>query len=61
MVYKFTSTHSEVNARATTTFRALTVRLTSLSNAIPVFYRLNDLLWQDGLIIDFLQKKVADK
>ena len=28
---------------------------------LPNYYRLNDLLWQDGLLIDFLQKKVIDK
>ena len=30
-------------------------------NYLPVYYRVNDLMWQDGLLIDFLQKKVADK
>jgi len=25
------------------------------------YYRLNDLIWQDGFLIDFLQKKVVDK
>ena len=33
----------------------------SLSSFLPRYYRLNDLMWQDGLLIDFLQKKVADK
>lgn len=28
---------------------------------LPIYYRINDLMWQDGLLIDFLQKKVADK
>ena len=28
---------------------------------IPVFYKLTNLLWQDGLILDFLQKKILDK
>jgi len=28
---------------------------------MPTYYRVNDLMWQDGLLIDFLQKKVADK
>jgi hypothetical protein len=28
---------------------------------LPSYYRINDLMWQDGLLIDFLQKKVADK
>lgn len=35
----------------------ITLRLSFLSN----YYRLSDLAWQDGLLIDFLQKKVADK
>ena len=30
-------------------------------NYLPLYYRFNDLMWQDGLLIDFLQKKVADK
>lgn len=30
-------------------------------NYLPLYYRINDLMWQDGLLIDFLQKKVADK
>lgn len=25
------------------------------------YYRLNSLMWQDGLLIDFLQKKVVDR
>lgn len=25
------------------------------------YFRINDLIWQDGFLIDFLQKKVADK
>lgn len=28
---------------------------------IPVCYKLTNLLWQDGLILDFLQKKILDK
>jgi len=28
---------------------------------LPLYYRINDLIWQDGMLIDFLQKKVADK
>ena len=40
--------------------RSLTSLLYSLSY-LPSYYRINDLMWQDGLLIDFLQKKVADK
>lgn len=28
---------------------------------LPTYYKLTNLLWQDGLIIDFLQKKILDK
>ena len=28
---------------------------------LPSFYRLSELLWQEGLLVDFLQKKVFDK
>lgn len=28
---------------------------------LPIYYKLTNLVWQDGLIIDFLQKKVLDK
>ena len=28
---------------------------------LTLYYRINDLIWQDGLLIDFLQKKILDK
>lgn len=28
---------------------------------LPQFYKISDLMWQDGLLLDFLQKKVVDK
>lgn len=28
---------------------------------LPKYYRLNDLMWQDGLLVDFLQKKFLDR
>ena len=28
---------------------------------LPLYYRLSSLLWEDGLLIDFLQKKILDK
>ena len=36
-------------------------QLLTLTKLLPTYYRTNDLMWQDGLLIDFLQKKVADK
>ncbi len=53
-------------------YTAITQRLTKLKNLyivfflstasfLPNYYRVSDLMWQDGLLIDFLQKKVADK
>lgn len=29
--------------------------------SLILYYKMNDLLWQDGLLIDFVQKKVVDK
>ena len=31
------------------------------SLTLPLYYHLTNLLWQDGLLIDFLQKKFLDK
>lgn len=28
---------------------------------LALYYHVNDLIWQDGLLIDFVQKKVIDK
>ena len=28
---------------------------------LVTYYRVNDLVWQDGLLIDFVQKKITDK
>ena len=28
---------------------------------LPLYYRLTSLVWEDGLLIDFLQKKLLDK
>lgn len=28
---------------------------------LPLYYQLTSLLWEDGLLIDFLQKKILDK
>lgn len=43
------------------TTRTLLTQSVSLISFVPKYYKLNDLMWQDGLLIDFLQKKVADK
>lgn len=39
----------------------LVAQFVSGSSWLPVYYKVTDLIWQDGLLIDFLQKKVADK
>lgn len=36
-------------------------RLNKAFSFLPRYYHLNNLLWQDGLLIDFLQKKILDK
>ena len=39
----------------------LTTNLVATSSFLPRYYQVNDLLWQDGFLIDFLQKKLVDK
>lgn len=53
--------YSEITVRALSLTRALSFRFVQLSTGLHNYYRLNDLMWQDGLLIDFLQKKVVDK
>ena len=36
-------------------------KLVDSSTFLRGYYRLNDLLWQDGFLFDFLQKKIVDK
>ena len=61
MILRLFETYSAVGYRSLFTFRTTTAKLSGLSNSLTGFYRLNDLMWQDGLLIDFLQKKVTDK
>ena len=35
--------------------------LNNAFHVLPFYYRLTSLLWEDGLLIDFLQKKLLDK
>ena len=35
--------------------------LNHIVTTLPLCYRLSSLLWEDGLLIDFLQKKILDK
>mgnify|MGYP004191479419 CR=1 FL=1 len=53
-------THAPLNRLQLVTRYTLTAAVKNISY-IPSYYRINDLMWQDGLLIDFLQKKVADK
>jgi len=41
--------------------QAFVERLLSDLIFLKRYYRLNDLIWQDGMLIDFLQKKVVDR
>ena len=57
LVQKYVSLSSRIQ------FLSLTLSLASVNlfSALPKFYKINDLIWQDGLLIDFVQKKVTDK
>lgn len=52
---------SSVNHRLNSVLRLTATNCVAKFSAIPLYYRINDLMWQDGLLIDFLQKKVVDK
>jgi hypothetical protein len=42
-------------------WKYLTERFTDNFIFLNQYYKLNDLIWQDGFLIDFLQKKVVDR
>ena len=44
-----------------TTIRPLLQSLVTQTIWIPRYYLINELIWQDGFLIDFLQKKLVDK
>lgn len=50
-----------VSTLVTTLSTWLTTTVVDISAFLPRYYQLNDLLWQDGFLIDFLQKKMVDK
>ena len=41
--------------------RGLIDRFLKLTYFLPTYYRTAELMWQEGLFIDFLQKKILDK
>lgn len=41
-------------------FKLFTLNFINKSSFLTTYYKRNELLWNDGLIIDFLQKKSAD-
>jgi len=44
-----------------TPLKSLKKNLLNSLNFLPKYYLLNDLLWQEGFLIDFVQKKTTDK
>ena len=61
MLLRFMNSYTSLLLRLKLLLRQSLAQLVNLFSVIPTYYRLNDLLWQDGLLIDFLQKKVVDK
>ena len=47
--------------RSKLVYRSSLTQALTLISALPTYYRINDLIWQDGMLVDFLQKKIADK
>lgn len=48
-------------SRAKSLINYYTTQALVIFSFLPSYYKINDLMWQDGLLIDFLQKKVVDK
>jgi hypothetical protein len=61
MLSSFITTYSAVQVRLQNLTKSVLTLLLTRMSFIHRYYRLNDLMWQDGLLIDFLQKKVTDK
>ena len=61
MLLSITKKYSSVAERSQKLKSTLISSTIFIFSSLPNFYKVNDLLWQDGLIIDFLQKKVIDK
>ena len=57
LVKKYVSFTSRTQSLTAQLLRNALIRFEPLST----YYRINDLIWQDGLLIDFVQKKVTDK
>ena len=53
--------YNAVSARTKSFIQLLITSVTFKISFLQSYYRINDLMWQDGLLIDFLQKKVVDK
>ena len=61
MLLKWTLYYTAVSKRTQNLKNYYLKSSLSLASFLPRYYRLNDLMWQDGLLLDFLQKKVVDK
>ena len=57
LVKKYVSFTSRLHLLTAQVLQNYLKRFASLS----LYYKINDLVWQDGLLIDFVQKKVTDK
>ena len=55
------SKYSMILDRITRLVRSCSASFVTKSLVLRRYYTLNDLIWQDGLLIDFLQKKTADR
>ena len=61
MLLSITKKYLSVSEQLQKVKNSYITKLIYVCTSLPNYYKINDLLWQDGLIIDFLQKKVVDK
>jgi hypothetical protein len=61
MLLKLLTKYNSISCKLRNVSRYALTLLVGTLTFVPAYYRFNDLMWQDGLLIDFLQKKILSK
>ena len=61
LLFNFVKTYNRFFLNLTTIYSSLVNQLLVNTFFLPRYYRVAEGVWQEGLLMDFLQKKVLDK
>ena len=61
MLISIIAKYNQILFYSSSLYRLNVKLLNHIVTTLPFCYRLSSLLWEDGLLIDFLQKKILDK